>query len=61
MLKMDNVTLGDRDCCLVLCCSGFLFCYAVRGFIIVCVLVGGWDFLLLSVCWLVVRILLLLV
>ena len=41
MLKMDNVTLGDRDCCLVLCCSGFLFCYAVRDFIIVCVLVGG--------------------
>ena len=43
----------------MLCCLGFLFCYTVRDFIIVCVLVGGLGFLLLSVCWLVVRILLL--
>ena len=40
-LKMDNVTLRDVGGCIVLCCLSFLFCYAVRDFIIVCVLVGG--------------------
>ena len=36
-LKGGNVTLHD----IVLCCLGFIFCYAVRVFFIVCVLVGG--------------------
>ena len=47
---MANDTLGDMGYCFVLCCLGFLFCYAVRDFVvgwrlglfvIVCVLVGG--------------------
>ena len=45
---MVNVTLGDMDYCFVLCCSGFLFVMLL-------------EILLLSVCWLVVRILSLLV
>ena len=40
-LKIASVTLRDMDCCIVLCCLSFLFCYTVRDFIIVCVLVGG--------------------
>ena len=55
-LKGGNVTLRDIGGCIVLCCLGFIFCYTVRDFITVCVLVGGLEFFLLSVCWLVVRI-----
>ena len=40
-LKMDNVTLRDIGGLLCALLFGFLFCYAVRDFIIVCVLVGG--------------------